>query len=123
MLQPMTVLNWNEEKYTINRFAYNSKTHSILEEKNFIPLYDEDLHFLIKRAGWLVTFIYEHFTFEQAKFKRDFVIGNQKARLKTISLVEKDFYKLLNNRNFGIDYCNNINNCILEPLYDDIHEI
>ena len=103
MLQPMTVLNWNEEKYTINRFAYNSKTHSILEEKNFIPLYDEDLHFLIKRAGWLVTFIYEHFTFEQAKFKRDFVIGNQKARLKTISLVEKDFYKLLNNRNFGID--------------------
>ena len=33
-LQLMTVLNRNEEKGAINRFAYNSKTHSILEEKN-----------------------------------------------------------------------------------------
>ena len=86
-------------------------------------MYAEDLHFLIKRAGWLVTFLYEHFTFEQAKFKRDFVFGNQKARLKTTSLVEKDFYKLLNNSNFGIDYRNNIDNYILEPLYDDLYEI
>ena len=95
-IQLMTVLNRNEEKDTISRFAYNSKTHSALEEKKRIPLYAEDLHFLIKRAGWLVTCIYEHFNFEQAKFKGDFVIGNQKARLKAESSVEKissNFYR------------------------------
>ena len=86
-------------------------------------MYAEDLHFLIKRAGWLVTFIYEHFTFEQIKFKRDFVTGNQKARLNATSSVEKDFYELLNNSNFGIDCHNNIDNCILEPLYDNLNEI
>ena len=47
-LQLMTVLNRNKEKDTINRFAYNSKTHSTLREKKFIPLCPVDLYFLIK---------------------------------------------------------------------------
>ena len=48
---------------------------------------------------------------------------NQKARQTASSSVEKDFYKLLNNSNFGIDWWNNIDNCYLEPLYDDFSEI
>ena len=32
-------------------------------------------------------------------------------------MVEKDFSKLLNNSNFGIDCRNNIEKCILEPLF------
>ena len=48
---------------------------------------------------------------------------NQKARQTTSSSVEKDFYKLLNNSNFGIDCRNNIDNCYLEPIYDDSLEI
>ena len=44
---------------------------------------------------------------------------NQKAT----SSVERDFQKLLNNSNFGIDGRNNINNCILEPFYKEIGEI
>lgn len=47
---------------------------------------------------------------------------NQKARQQSISSVGKDFYKLLNNSNFGIDCRNKIENCIIEPLYDDIDE-
>ena len=47
-LKLMTVLNRNKEKDTINRFAYNSKTHSTLREKKFIPLCAEDLYFLSK---------------------------------------------------------------------------
>ena len=43
---------------------------------------------------------------------------NQKSRQKATSPVERDFFKLLNS-NFGIDYWDNIGNCILEPLYDD----
>lgn len=42
--------------------------------------------------------------------------------MKATSLVEKSSYKLLNNSNFGNDCRNNINNCILEPLYDDLNE-
>ena len=86
-------------------------------------MYAEDLHFLITRAGWLVTYIYAHYTFEQSKFKKDFVVMNQKSRQTATSNVEKDFYKLLNNSNFGIDCRNNIDNCILEPVYDDFSEI
>ena len=48
---------------------------------------------------------------------------NQKAKQNATSSVERDFYKLLNNSNFGIDCRNNIGNCFLEPLYDDFSEI
>ena len=48
---------------------------------------------------------------------------NQKLRQKATSFVERDFFKLLNNNNFGIDCRNNIDNCILEPLYDDLNKI
>ena len=119
----MSILVLNEEKNTINSFRYTSKTHSSLRYKKYIPLYAEHLHFLIKRAGWLVTHIYEHFTYEQFKFKKDFVVMNQKARQKATSSVERDFYKLLNNCNFGIACRNNIHNCVLEPLYGEISEV
>ena len=48
---------------------------------------------------------------------------NQEARQKAASPVERDFYKLLNNSNFGVNCRNNIENCVLEPLYDKIGEI
>lgn len=47
----------------------------------------------------------------------------QKAKQKATSSFERDFYKLLNNSNFGIDCQNNIDNCILESLFDEIREI
>ena len=70
-----------------------------------------------------MTHIYAHYTFEQAKFKKDFVVMNQKSRQTATSIVKKDFYKLLNNSNFRIDCRNNIDNCVLEPIYDDFSEI
>ena len=79
--------------------------------------------FLITCADWLVTHIYEHYIFEQSKFQKRFVIMNQKSRQKATSSVERDFLKLLNNSNFGIDCRNNFDSCILEPLYDDFTEI
>ena len=48
---------------------------------------------------------------------------NQKSRQQATSSVERDFFKLLSNSDFGIDCCNNIDNCILEPLYADLAEI
>ena len=51
------------------------------------------------------------------------MVTNQKSRQKTTTSVEKYFFKLSNNSNFGIDCCNNIDNCILEKVYDDLAEI
>ena len=48
---------------------------------------------------------------------------NQKSRQTATNNVKKDFYKLLKNSNFGIDCRNNIDNCFLEPIYDDFSEI
>ena len=48
---------------------------------------------------------------------------NQNYRQKVTSSVEKDFYKLLHNANFGIDCRNNIDNCVFELIYNEIGEI
>ena len=48
---------------------------------------------------------------------------NQNSRQKAASSVERDFFELLHNSNFGINCRNVIDNCILEPLYDDFTEI
>ena len=56
-------------------------------------------------------------------FKKYFAVINQKARQKGTSSVEHDFYKLLNNSNFGIDCRNNIDDFLIEPFYDEIGEI
>ena len=48
---------------------------------------------------------------------------NQKSRQAATIPVDIGFFKLSNNSNFGIDCRNNIDNCILEPIYDDMGEI
>ena len=75
------------------------------------------------RAGWKVTKIYHHYTFKEDTFKKKFVVMNQNARKTAKTKVEKDFYKLLNNSNFGYDCRNNFENCTLNLLYDDLDEI
>ena len=53
-----------------------------MKEKIYISLYAEHMHFLVTRAGWFVIKIYEHYTFEQAPFKKKFVTMNQNASQK-----------------------------------------
>ena len=48
---------------------------------------------------------------------------NQNARKTAKTKVEKDFYKLLNNSNFGNNCRNNLGNCQLELLFDGQDEI
>ena len=91
--------------------------------KKCIPLYIEDLRFLIKRTGWIVTKLYSHFTFEQYAFKKDFVLMNQKSRQNAKNDIEKNFYKLMNNSNFGVDCRNNAHNFKFEPLINEIDEL
>ena len=48
---------------------------------------------------------------------------NQKPRQESKDSVKKDFYKLMNNSNFGYDCRNNIDNCKFVPIFDEYNEI
>ena len=82
-------------------YKKTAKAHANLFKKCFIPLHLEDLDFCIKRAGWKVTKIHSHLTFDQECFKKNFIIMNQTSRQKAKDDVTKDFFKLMNNSNFG----------------------
>ena len=97
------------------------KSHATMFPKKIIPLYLEDL--LIKRARWRVTKLYSHFEFEQDAFKKEFVLMNQTSRQNAKNNIEKDFFKLMNNVNFGFDCRNNANNTKFEPIIDEMNEI
>ena len=61
--------------------------------------------------------------FEKVCFKRGFALMNQKSRENAKITIEKDFYKLMNNTNFGFDCRNNANNAKFKPIIDKINEI
>ena len=48
---------------------------------------------------------------------------NQKSRQESKNSIEKDFYKLMNNLNFGYDCRNNIDICEVVPIFDEYNEI
>ena len=108
------------DKGLINSYKTTAKTHTTLDKKYAIPLYAEHLHFLINKSSWQVTNIRAHYTFEQAKLKKEFVIMNQVSMQNAKTDVEQDFYKLLNNSNFGYDCRNNADNCFFNPIYNEI---
>ena len=94
-----------------------------MHEKIPIPLYAEHLHFLLTRCGWRVTKTRGHYTFEQKKFKKGFVIMNQVSKQNAKTDAEKDFYKSMNNSNFGYDCHNNADNCCFSPINDGLEEL
>ena len=100
-----------------------AKFHATLFPKKFMPLYLEDLKFLITRCCWKATKIYLHYSFEQSRFKRDFMLMNQKSRQNARNTIEKDLLKLINNANFGYDCRNNLNKAKFDPIIYKINEI
>ena len=111
------------DKGIINSYKIAAKTHATMDAKIAIPLYAEHLHFLVPKCGWRVTKIRGHYTFEQSKSKKEFVIMNQVSRQNSQTDVEKEFYKLMNNANFGYDCSNNAANCYFHPVYHEIERL
>lgn len=48
---------------------------------------------------------------------------NQASRQNAKTDVQKGFYKLMNNSNFGYDSRNNAHNCFFQRIYDEIEEL
>ena len=48
---------------------------------------------------------------------------NQKSRQEFKNSIEKDFYKLMNNSNFGYDCWNSLDNCQIVPVFDKYKEV
>ena len=65
------------------------KAHVTLFSKIVQPLYLEHPKVLIGRTGWKVTKLYTHYTFEQERFKKDFILMNQRCRQTAKNSVEK----------------------------------
>ena len=111
------------EKNVSKAYRSTAKAHANLFKKNFLPMYLEDFVFCIKRAGSKVTKIHSHLTFEQKRFKQNFILMNQKSRQESKNSVGKDFYKFMNNSNFGYDCRNNLDNCKFVPIFDECKEL
>lgn len=56
---------------------YSQKSDANMFPKKFTPLYLGDLKFQITCCSWKVTKILTHYTFEQARFKRDCQNGSK----------------------------------------------
>ena len=85
-------------------------------------MFIDHLHFLTKRAGWKVTNVYQYYTFEKEPFKKEYILGNQKAR-QTGDDVQGNFWKFLNNANFGFDCRDNPQNKSLHLIFNEIKEV
>ena len=108
-----------------NPLAYRAtaKAHDKMLKKKIIPMQLEHLAFVIKRAGSKVTKIHVYLNFQQKRFKRKFIFMNQKSRQESKNNTEKDFFKLMNNSDFGYDCRNNLDNCKFVPIFDEFKEI
>ena len=51
------------------------------------------------------------------------ILRNQKSIQEAKNSIEKDFYKLMSNSNFGYDCRNNLDNCQFPPIFDELKEI
>ena len=60
-------------------FCATKKAHRTLFEKKF----------LISRAGWKVIKLYSHYSFDQERFKINFMLINQKSRQNAKNSIEK----------------------------------
>ena len=89
-------------------------------------MYVDHIQFLTSRAGWEVTRVYSHYNFEQECFKKEFVLGNQRARQEVVARgddVQGNFYKLMNNSNFGFHCRDNLQNRSIQLIYHEHAEI
>ena len=82
--------------------------HATLRPKKMFPMYIDHIHSLTKRARWKVTKVHLYYTFEQEPLEKEYILSNQMARQEAVVRgddTQANFWKLLNNANFGFFDC------------------
>ena len=69
------------------------------DEKNYL-IHHRVLKYFV-RHGMIVQKVCERISYEQSKWLEIFIRFNTQKRKRAKSIIEKDFYNLLNNANFG----------------------
>ena len=108
------------KKNNVLKYKATEKTHATLYPKKQFPMYIDHIHFLTKKAWWKVTKVHNYYTFEQEPFKKEYILGNQRARQEVVARgddVQANFWKLVNNADFGFDCRDNSQNKSLHLIY------
>ena len=110
------------KRENILKYKATEKTHATIQPEKRFPMYIDYIHFLTKRLGWKFTKVHLYYTFEQELFKKEYILGNHRARQEAVARgddVEANFWKLLNNANFGFDCRDNSQNEGLHLIYEE----
>ena len=110
----------------ILKFKSSEKINATLLAKKRHPMFIDHIHFLITRGCWKVSKLHECDTFEQEPYKKEYILENQKARQAAVTRgdnVQANFWKFLNNANFGFDCRDNSQNKSLHLIYDKAQEV
>ena len=83
------------EKGKPRSYRAPKKAHATMFKNRFQPTYLEQFFFAVVSAGWKIRKIYTHYTFEQERFKKHFILMNQMSRQNAKNSVEKGFCKLM----------------------------
>ena len=79
------------------KYKATKKMHATLCPKKSFPMYIDHIHFLTKMTGWKVTKVHLYYTFEQEHFKKEYILGNQRARQGAVARgddMQANFWKL-----------------------------
>lgn len=74
------------------KFKATKKANTTLSPKKRFPMYIDQIHFLTKRAEWVVTNRYSFYTFEQEHFKKEYILGNKKARQEAVARGDEEIF-------------------------------
>ena len=108
------------------KFKVTEKTQATLLPKKRFPMFIDHMHFLTTRAGWKITNVHQYYNFEQGPFKKEYILGNQRSRQAAVARgdsVQANFWKLLNDANFGFNCRDNSQNKSLYLIYDERQEV
>ena len=86
----------------------------------------DHIHFLTEKTGWKITKVHLYYTFEYEPFKKEYILGNQRARQEAVARgddLQANFRKLVNNAYFGFDCRGNSRNKYLHLIYDENVEV
>ena len=68
------------KRENILKYKATEKTHATIQPKKRFPMYIDYIHFLKKRLGWKFRKVHLYCTFEQELFKKEYILGNHRAR-------------------------------------------